>query len=208
MRKIAMNFHILLPLILITLTPSTAAQLLGCDNVQCPHNPDYPMAADCQLGHITAKSIGVANLTTNLSPQPLTWTIGLSENQSSSSVVVSRDFYLGQPPSLNIQLQSGTPDCAIFFHGIAPALQFPGPSGIDGGSTSGTCADALTLPCVEDLQNQAAEVLNANASMDCSSLAAILQSTPPTSCPVQNENWGKVSGKCELHLSTTQVFGC
>src|SRR5947209_20090139 len=108
-----MDSLILLPLILTILTPLSAAQLLGCDNVQCPHNPNNSMLADCQLGSITAENIGVANLTTGLSPQPLTWTIGQSENRSISTSVVGRDFYLGQPPSLNPPLQSGTPDCPI-----------------------------------------------------------------------------------------------
>lgn len=201
-----MDSRILLPLILTILTSSSAAQLLGCDNVQCPKDPNNSMLADCQLGSITAENIGVANLTTDLSPQPLTWTIGQSENRSLSTSVVGRDFYLGHPPSLNAQLQSGTPDCAIFFHGIAPYLRFPSTSGIDQGKSSGTCADVLTLPCMEALQNQVAEVLTTNATVDCSSLAAMLQSTAPTSCPVQNGTWGEVSGKCELSFSITQVL--
>lgn len=200
-----MNFCIFLPLAFIILVPSAATQLLGCDDVQCPHNPNG-MAADCQLGNITADNIGVANFTTSLSSQPLTWTIGQSQTQSNTSIVISRDFYLGQPLSLNIQLQSGTPDCGIFFHGIAPLLQFPGPGGVDQGPISGTCADALTLSCVEDLQNQVIEVLIANSTIDCLGLAAILQLKAPTSCPAQNGNWGEVSAKCELHFLTARVL--
>jgi hypothetical protein len=200
-----MDFRILLPLILVILTASSAAQLVGCDNVQCPKNPNNSMLADCQLGSVTAENIGIANLTTHLSARPLTWAIGQSENRSISTSVISRDFYLGRPPSLNVQLQSGTPDCAIFFHGIAPSLQFPNTSGIDQGKSSGTCADVLKLPCMEALQNQVAEVLTTNATVDCSSLAAMLQSTAPASCPVQNGNWGEVSGKCEFSSTITQV---
>lgn len=98
--------------------------------------------------------------------------------------VVGCDFYVGQPLSLNLQLQLGTPDCAIFFHGIAPSLRFPSTSGIDLGQSSNTCANVLTLSCVEALQSQIAAVLATNATIDCTSLAVVLQSTAPTSCPI------------------------
>jgi hypothetical protein len=59
---------------------------------------------------------------------------------------------------------------------------------------------------MEALQNQVTEVLITNVTVDCSSLAAILQSIVPISCPVQNGNWGEVSSKCELSFSITQVL--
>jgi hypothetical protein len=195
-----MESYVLLTLIITIFASSSAAQLFGCDNVQCPRNPNNTFVADCTLGSINAENIGVANLTTDLGPQPLTWTIGQSENRSVSNSVVGRDFYLGQPPSLNLQLQFGIPDCAIFFHGIAPSLRFPSTNGIDQGQSSGTCADALTVSCVEALQSQIAVVLATNATIDCTSLAVVLQSAAPTSCPVQSGNWDEVSGKCELSL--------
>jgi hypothetical protein len=173
--------------------------------VQCPRSSGNNFVSNCTLGNITAENVGVTNFTTNLDPQPLTWTIGQSENSSVSPSVVGRDFYLGQPPSLNIQNLSGTPDCAIFFHGIAPSLKFPSPVGDQLGS-SGTCADALTAPCVEALQDQITVMLATNATLDCGTIAAVLQSAAPPSCPVQNGNWGQVSGKRELDFIITQVL--
>ena len=165
----------------------------------CETDPQNGLVAECQLENITASNIGVTNMTTNLSPQPFTWTIGESENRSLSTITVSRDFYLGTASSIDLEVQSLGPNCAIFFHGIAPVLHFPGPGGVDQGQISGSCEDALTAPCVSALQSQVAAFLATNTTMDCSSLAAFLQSTPPLSCPAQNGGWGEVSGKCKLN---------
>ena len=193
-----MDSPLLLKVILAMLASPSAAQPLGCNGVQCPLTSGKSFVSNCTLGNITAENIGVTNFTTNLSPQPLTWTIGQSEKKSVSTSVVGRDFYLGQPPSLNMQQQSGTADCAIFFHGIAPSLKFPDLPGSGQPGSSGTCADTLTTPCMDALQAQIAVILATNATLDCGSIAAILQSAAPSSCPVQNGNWGQVSGKRKL----------
>src|SRR6202034_4884965 len=54
------------------------AQLLGCDAVGCPQNQQNPLQSLCNLDGIANIEIGITNFTSAISPEPLTWTVGVS----------------------------------------------------------------------------------------------------------------------------------
>jgi hypothetical protein len=57
---------------LIALITTSTAQLLGCDDVGCPLDPSSRAQASCQLGNITANNLGITQVNTSLSSEPLT----------------------------------------------------------------------------------------------------------------------------------------
>ena len=174
------------------------AQLLGCNEVNCPQNPDLQPYFSCPVDGAVNTLIGIANLTTALVPQPLTWTVGISQSPNpanSTESVYSRNFYLGAPPRLDLVDLSNTTGCALFFEGISSQLKFAGPLEY----SVGTCSDALSAGCVTDLLNQATSIL---ATLDptlgnvCEALESALVNNAPSSCGVaQRGSWGNISAK-------------
>lgn len=183
-----------------------SAQLVGCDAVACPLN-DYGFEC-CPIWNITAASIGIANFSSALSPEPLTWatTVPSSAGPANSLLgVYQQGYYLGTPPSLNLQGTKKIEGCALFFQGISSSLQFPQshPS-----TEVGTCQDALGSSCVSDLVSQVnrefSELMKAaNAISDiCSDLKAALRNSALRTCNAPHGgSWSTINVKSKGDVS-------
>lgn len=180
-----------------------SAQLLGCDDVTCPLNA-YGVEY-CPIGNITATNIGITNLSTAISPEPLTWTTTISSSAgptNSSLGVYQRGYYLGTPPSLNLQETTNVGGCALFFEAISSSLHFP-LHHLD--TDVGTCQDALGSSCVSDLMSQVngkfSELITATneTSSICSDLESALRDSAPRTCNATNDgSWGTINARGEL----------
>lgn len=185
-------------LALLSLSRLSIAQLSSCDAVACPLD-EYSQPR-CVIGNTTARAIGVSSFTSPLSSQPLTWTIAVQSIDELPNTF-ERDFFLGTSPSLNLTDggSSRSQACALFFEGVATMIKFPG-SGPE--YDQGTCNDALTQSCVDDLRNQArAELANVRGGRDnssssasvCASLGDALRGRAPKTCSVASDGrWGDV----------------
>jgi hypothetical protein len=185
-------------LALLSLSPLSVAQLSSCDAVACPLDADGQLR--CVIGNTTAGAIGISSFTSPLSSQPLTWTVAVqSINEPPKSF--TRDFFIGTPPALNLTDggSSQRQACAFFFKGLATKIRFPGS---DPEYDQGTCNDALTQSCVDDLRTQArAELANVRRGRDnsssstfvCRTLGNALRDNAPKSCSVASDGrWGNV----------------
>lgn len=160
-----------------------SAQLLSCSDVDCPMSYSF---AKCNIDNTTLTEIGVANFSSSLSPDPLTWTVGLAP-EAITQTTDQRRYYLGTPRRLGLTNRTDIIGCALFFIGIEGGLSFVKPDGTyqDLGTISGTCADALGSSCVSDPTNQAHDLVvqaSASGNLQCSEISETLQSSPPISC--------------------------
>jgi hypothetical protein len=193
--------------ILLLLTSTATAQLVGCDVLSCDGGGSNP----CTLGNTTNSFIGTTNFTSQIiSPNtPLTWTVGSSASSPPSSSnaedqTFTKNFYLGIPPSVVLGRDDNVQGCALFFEGIARSLQLNGSA--EFGSV--TCPDALGQQCVDDLVAQSGQQLKSLAygSGDvCVSLQKTLEPNPPDSCRgIAVVTWGSVVAKgmfCSRNLT-------
>ncbi|KAM0134844.1 hypothetical protein ACHAO1_005451 [Botrytis cinerea] len=203
-------------------TITKAQALVGCDSVNCGTQYNPP---SCLVDGATLSAIGITSFNTSVNSSPFTWTLGIQEsdetaessvptthlkNRQTSSypvgpvkptatysinITLSRDFYLGTPPTINLTSESNTHACALFFDGIASDLTF-------GTSATGTCNDALTASCVDDLlaqsQSQMAKLLSGTSNAQnetniCSALQSAIKSQAPTSCiAAKSGSWGDI----------------
>ena len=191
---------------LLTVTTTSVAQLLGCDDVNCPIDAKTGDLASCQLGNVTATHLGIAQVNTSLSPEPLTWTLGasLSSNVNSGKVtrIWGKRYYLGQPGALNLQSSDGVNACGIFLHGASSSLKFhEGIVSSQIGNDNGNCGDALTSECVSELEAQAVEVARNVESFDgrvtCGVLAEQISANVPSSCRQIPDLWTNISSHGE-----------
>ncbi|TGO11276.1 hypothetical protein BTUL_0113g00060 [Botrytis tulipae] len=199
-----------------------AQAFVGCDSVNCVTRYNPPT---CPINNITLSVIGITSFNTSVDSSPFAWTLGIQESeetvepsvptthlkhrQTSSSptapvkptptysfnITLSRDFYLGTPPTVNLTSESNTLGCALFFDGIASDLTF-------GTSATGTCNDALTASCVDDLlaqsQSRMAKILSSSLSTRdetdvCNALKSAIKSQAPASCTAaKNGSWGDI----------------
>lgn len=195
-----LSSYIIFPvtLALLSLSRLSTAQLSRCDAVACPLD-EYSQQR-CVLGNITARAVGISSFTSALSSQPLTWTLAIqSINEPPRSF--DRDFFIGTPPAVNLtdEGSSRSEACALFFEGVATELKFPGS---DPDYDQGTCNDALTKSCVDDLRTQARSELanirggkdkNSSSASVCASLGDALRGSAPKTCAVaSNGSWGIV----------------
>jgi len=189
-----------LPLLLISLSRPTTAQLVGCDVVACPNgNSNEP---ECAIGNITASELGIASLNSTISPQPLTWTVAGStiyDSTNSSEVLLTKSFYLGTPPSLDLNSSESFSGCALFFEGMTTILRF---NGTDQDTAVGTCGDAMGSQCVTDLLSQAKSKLSSFAgnsgvnSSVCAQLQSALEDSAPKTCTnATGGSWGVIVSK-------------
>jgi hypothetical protein len=182
-------------------TSISSAQLVGCDAVGCPNNPD----SRCTVGNTTLSELGISDLNATISSEPLTWTVGL-QFYTETFQHVERDYFLGTPPSLSLTNQSTVRACALFFDGISPSLKFPGNQNLSDYLT-GTCSDALGTSCVSDFMSQAQTEMgnilstagqNWTESAICTALQTRLQSSAPSSCEAaRSHNWGTIAVRGE-----------
>ncbi len=178
----------------VLLLRSTAtAQLLGCDAVDCAI--DEYRRAKCEVGNATLSALGIANFSTSLDSQPLTWTLGLQQLDSTATQLpFDRNYYLGTPPSLKLNDTAG---CALFFEGISTNLTAANGSQLD----KFTCSNALAESCVTDLITQAQtnfKAINnatANDAGFCSQLRDSLANSPPGSCNGVKGSWGAINAQ-------------
>ena len=178
------------------LLQTTSAQLLSCSDIHCPMSYAF---ANCNIDETTFTEIGVANFSSSLSPDPLTWTIGFAPEAITSSTD-ERRYYLSTPRGLGLDTRTDITGCAMFFIGIEGGLSFPrDESDFVLGTAEGTCADALGSTCVADVTSQA-RGLAANSTTlgdsECSSIALTLQYSPPASC-TKAGTWGNITAKGE-----------
>lgn len=178
---------------ILTFSSAISAQLLGCDAVGCPQVNSS--TSSCPIGNIIAQAIGIANFTSAISPDPLTWTIGFSTDTSptnSSADILGRSFYLGTPASLDLATIEDIKGCALLFKDVVNRHQYTP-------SEAGTCQALLGPSCVSDLMSQANKTLSRmlaseDASFVCSKLAVQLRDNAPPSCSLtDNGFWGAIS---------------
>lgn len=179
-------------LALLLLSSTATAQIVGCDAVNCP--VDEYRTAQCEVGNSTLKAIGIANLTTTLDTQPLTWTVGLQELKSNDTKVpFDRNYYLGLPQSVQL---NGVIGCALFFDGVSANL-----SAEKGQEESFSCSKAMAESCVTDLVKQAEsnfkDIGNATtAGSDlCNRLRDSLVDQPPSTCNGLQGSWGAIQAR-------------
>lgn len=197
----SLNFlQLAVPIILAVFGQTSKGQLVGCDAVGCPLNQfNRPQ---CKIGNLTSEEIGVANLSTSISPEPLTWSILTSDTTdptNHSQGIFARSFYLGTPPSLDFQALTTYQSCALFFEGISSNLAFPLH---DLDTDVGTCSDAMGSACVHDLMVQANSTLsnimagNNDTITMCETLETMLRDNAPHTCAnATNGSWGTISVK-------------
>ncbi|KAJ4993801.1 hypothetical protein SVAN01_00855 [Stagonosporopsis vannaccii] len=184
---------------LLLSSSTTSAQLLGCDAVGCP--VDEYRRAHCEVGNATLKAVGIANVTTSLSPAPLTWTLGLQElDNNGTQPLFDRNFYLGTPASLKLDDSTG---CALFFEGVSSNLTAPNADQLD----KFTCSNSLAESCISDLVAQAQsnyKSLNNGTSKGpalCNQLRDSLANLPPSTCNGVTGSWGTITAQRKLHFS-------
>ena len=178
----------------------SAAQFPGCGDIAtCP---SYNiLSAQCELDDRTATSIGISKVNTSLTSQPLTWTVAMSRSAISDNDgdFLLKDFYLGQPPSVQLQELRSDAGCAIFFEGISSSLRFHDVALNDLLVDNGSCEDALTSQCVSEWTRQAndevSKAMLAGGILDCGALASTLQNSPPSQCASRSGHWGTVSAQ-------------
>jgi hypothetical protein len=183
-----------------------SAQLVGCDAVICPLN-DYGVEY-CPLWNITATSIGIANFSSALSPEPLTWTTTVSSSAGPANSllgVYQQGYYVGTPPSLNLQETKKIEGCALFFQGISSSLQFLQSPIHRSGHLPG-CFGVLVR--FSDLMSQVnskfSELMKAaNATSDiCSDLETALRNSAPRTCNATHDgSWGTINVKSKEDVS-------
>lgn len=167
------------------------AELFGCDAIGCP--VDEYRTAQCKVGNATLKAVGITNVTTTVDTRPLTWTLGLQELQTAgngiqTALTLDRNFYLGTPPSLQL---NGTTGCALFFEGIAANLTATDKENF-------TCSDALNKDCVSDLITQSQASGDALSDSDfCNKLRDSLVNKPPSTCNGVKSSWGTIVVQCK-----------
>ncbi|KAF7918587.1 hypothetical protein EAE99_008781 [Botrytis elliptica] len=175
-----------------------AQDLVGCDAVSCPTT--YRQA-HCTVGNTTLSELGITSFNTSLDISPFIWTLGIQEiidPANSSRALWDRNYFLGTPPSV-VDLTSSSRGCALFFDGISADLSFPG---VDRSTTVGSCQDALSSLCVNDLLSQSqSQILSLMKDSKktqtelniCAELQSALQSQAPASCDaVASHDWGTI----------------
>ena len=179
------------------------AQLLSCSDVGCP--PDSRLNdAYCQVDDKTMSSIGVAAMDTSLYTEPLAWTVAISRADAGPGDLTTyhKEFYVGQPSSLNLKEIATVSGCALIFTGatlqFAPNLAL---SQLD--DENGSCADALPAECVNDLLSEAQNLVGtmepeSGNSMDCETLAQFLNARMPSTCPSSFGSTGEISTPSKL----------
>ena len=187
-------------LLFLSFGSSALAQLLGCDAVGCPLD-DY-RTPQCEVGNATLKAIGIANVTTLLDAQPLTWTLGLQE-LNGTQPTFDRNFYLGTPASLELNDTTG---CALFFEGVSTNLTTSKGNLLD----KFTCSDALAESCVSDLITQAEsnskDISGTSDDSDfCNKLRDSLVNKPPSTCNGLQGSWGNIIAK-RNYLNSYSMF--
>jgi hypothetical protein len=186
-------------LLLSAMLQQTSAQLLSCSEIDCPLSYG---SARCTIDNTTLTQLGVANFSSSLSTDPLTWTIGYAP-EAFTNTTDERIYYLSTPRGFDLDTRADVTGCAMFFIGAEGGLSFLKPDGTDQdyGASDGTCADALGSTCVADLTNQGRNLASnsiALGNFQCSDIALAIQTSPPESC-TKAGTWGNITAMGELY---------
>jgi hypothetical protein len=184
LEAIMQALHLLMPLLLLAfLSHYARAQLVGCEAVDCP-------AGGCIVGSTTNLDLGITKFTSGLSPDhSLTWTVGIADTHHHNAIndTWMKSYYLGTPPSLDLEKESSIGGCALFFEDSG-TYQF---NHSTPETSIGTCQELWSAECVNDLLARLANVtatLSSNAattlnqSTFCSELGPALKADLPVSC--------------------------
>lgn len=174
---------------------TNAQELVGCAAVDCPTRYENSDSPTCQVESTDMTLVGLFSYQTPLSEDNLTWTIGDSGLQSIITTynrTVTRSFYLGTPPSLNLTSSTLTHrGCAISI--VSPdrgAYQFYS-KGAPQYANEASCAGALGENCIDDLTGRVDELARSNAGADtysfCANIGEGLQANPPLSCYIRGQ---------------------
>ncbi|WEW59274.1 hypothetical protein PRK78_004743 [Emydomyces testavorans] len=191
---------------LALLIQSVTSQIAGCADVGCPAAQEPLVTHECQFGNATFNAIGIARVDSKITPDPLTWTLGVqavndSAHPQNTNWTLQRNFYLGTPPSLDLRQNKTYGGCVLVFNGIAPRLAFTSAD-----SRNWTCSSAMNSKCVDDLRSLARTevdrvVKNATTEI-CSALGTALQGNVPQSCArlFGSKSWGNIISKGRLQM--------
>lgn len=180
---------------------NVAAQILSCGDL--PACPLQGSLAQCDLEGFVTNTLGVSEVNTTLTTEPLTWTVtvGKDHYENATTMLYRKDFYLGQPPSAQLQASTSVAGCALFFEGASTSLQIPGNSAGNYLEPDARCTDVLSSQCISDWVDQVRNEVNkttaSGAQMVCSDLAAALQDNRPSQCNSTTGSWGAVYAKGE-----------
>lgn len=173
---------------------SQAQDLVGCEAVNCPNEYENRNSPTCQVESTDMTLVGLLFIESPLSEDDLTWTIGDSGLRSTTSTynrTVTRSFYLGTPPSLDLTSSKLVHrGCAIFV--ISPdrgAYQVHLQSAPQ--YANGACGELMGEDCVGDLTAKIEVLAQSNADGDvesfCASIVEGLQAASLSSCDILSQ---------------------
>lgn len=150
-------------LLLTTFFSSASAQYAlnnsvgSCGDVHCP--PDNtPVGAECNVTDKTYEAIGLRSFSTAITDDNnnLTWTLATHHNQthSSKTMLTEKSFYLGTPPSLELDSENlPYRGCAIFLY-----------ENPVGRNNSWDCEKVVGATCISSLLTQVNTLLGLSAN--------------------------------------------
>jgi hypothetical protein len=181
------------------------ATIVGCAAVDCPI-VENSTETDCQVVDYDFRAIGLSRIPFEEdSPlRGLSWVKGVNQeslvtdnNNNDMTTLFHQRFYLGTPGDLDIE---GTRACAVFFNHVSDEVQFDDTS-LDG---QGTCAEALSEPCVAALSERARSIDYDGLSIQeaCSRVQAEFSGNMDEECIryAGTSNWADVEARGERSL--------
>jgi hypothetical protein len=173
----------------------------SCADVHCPPD-DTPVGAVCQVQDRIYNAIGLTSFASAITqPQNnLTWTVGFSHQTKDlngdgetrwNESVEGKGFYLGSPPSLELQSDElPYKGCAIFLYGNEVSQ-----------NRSDTCEDQVGTDCIAAIQLQAETILssvqngNETTKESCQQLQMQMNQTFPSVCfnVTNSTSWNGIS---------------
>ncbi|CAN9411266.1 unnamed protein product [Alternaria alternata] len=150
-------------LLLTTFLSSASAQYAlnnsvgSCGDVHCPPD-DTPVGAECNVTDKTYEAIGLRSFSTAITDDNnnLTWTLATHHNQthSSKTMLTEKSFYLGTPPSLELDSENlPYRGCAIFLY-----------ENPVGRNNSWDCEKVVGATCISSLLTQVNTLLGLSAN--------------------------------------------
>jgi hypothetical protein len=170
----------IIALVLLNNIRHSSAQIVGCDglNVQCPTKKNDSDSLPCNYNN---GEIGVVSLNSNVTPEPLTWTVTMYDDGD-------KNFWLGSPPSLDLARETDFGACALRVWNMTTALQLP--AGFNDFANFG-CPTVLGDDCVQDLiiqmREQLVSIVNGTTELvmggsPCDLISLNFEENAPASC--------------------------
>ncbi|CAG8949769.1 hypothetical protein HYFRA_00004092 [Hymenoscyphus fraxineus] len=162
-------------------------EIVGCADIGCPLQENRS-SINCNVVDKSFYTIGLARIPgTSTALNGLSWTQGVAvtDDEPNKSRTFEKNFYLGTPPSTNL---NGTGGCAVFFN-KARGVKFP-ENGNDIKSSTGKCQDAIDSSCLDGLSKTALDIadgFNMSSQEACRALLNRFKDSSPKSC--ENLPW-------------------